>query len=136
MGCPSPIGRGDHPEGGVLNRRSKLCLALAVLAVAGAVALLIVPLHSKGANTVLYNNTFRNGNSCGSLLTHPSPTYPLLSSSIQEPRPGVTGPSDPCNAGRSTAWWEWAALAVAAMILTAAAVAPGGRVRDEDLAEV
>ncbi len=119
-----------------MNRRSKVCAVLAVFAIVGAVVMLTAPLHSKGENTVLYNNTFRNGNACGSLLTHPSPTYPLLSSSIQEPHPGVTGPSDPCNPRRSTAWWEVAVLVVAALILTVSAVIPGGRVRDEEFAEV
>jgi hypothetical protein len=119
-----------------VNRRSKLCLAFAAAALAGAVALLIVPLHAKTANVVMANNTIRGGNACGSLYAHPPPTYQMLASSIRGPGQSPAWPNDPCSARRSTGWWEVGALVVLALVLAAAAAVPAEHGADEDLAEV
>ena len=117
-----------------MNRRSRPFVVLAGVAAVGAVALLTVPVHAGTGNVVLSNNKYRNGDSCGSLLTHPSPTYPLLSSRIQVV--GVTGPSDPCLACRSTAWWELGGLVALALVLLAATALPAEGAPAADPSEV
>ena len=109
-----------------MNRRSKLCLGFAAVALVGAVALLTVPLHAKTSNVVMANNTIRGGNACGSLYAHPPPTYQMRSS-FRVPGQDPAWPSDPCSARRSTAWWEVGALVVLTLVLAAAAAVPRAR---------